>query len=405
MCKICDAAPSGDLLSPKASHDAGRRGFLKGAAGLGAGAATVGLAANASAAAKAVSGNLTAARTLTGYGVPAGGGAVRAIPLERRALGPRDVAIETMYCGVCHSDIHTIRGEWGPVRGTTVPGHEIVGRVVGVGAQVTRFRVGDTAGVGCMVDSCGTCANCTADLEQYCLNGATWTYGSKADVPGGVTQGGWSQGVTVTEHFAIRMPQTGNLAAMAPLLCAGVTTFSPLHHWNIARGMRVGVVGIGGLGHLAVKLAAAEGADVTMFTTSQGKLADAATLGAKEAVLTGDAGAMQAHAGRYDLIISTIPESYAVAPYASLLALDGTLVSVGTPLELQNVMGGSLWGQRRSLASSLIGGIAETQRVIDYCGARRITADIEMIKPDQIEAAIARVKGKDVRYRFVIDLT
>lgn len=372
--------------------------------GLAAGAVAVtGMAGAASAQETSVA-NRTGARTVDGFGVFEAAGPVQRFDIPRRAAGPKDVVIETMYCGLCHSDIHTIRGEWGPIRAPLAPGHEIVGRVIGVGSDVTRFRVGDMAGVGCMVNSCGTCENCLQGLEQYCLNGATWTYGSPADVPGGYTQGGWSRGIVVTEDFVIRMPQSGDHAARAPLLCAGITTFSPLQHWKIEPGMRIGVNGIGGLGHMAVKLASAKRADVTMFTSTAEKVSDAGALGAREAVLTSDEAAMRAHARQYDLLISTIPQSYPVAPYLSLLGLDGTLVSVGTPLELQQTMGGSLWGQRRSIASSLIGGIPETQEVVDYCASHNISADIELIRPDQIDEAMNRVVGKQVRYRFVIDL-
>jgi uncharacterized zinc-type alcohol dehydrogenase-like protein len=396
MCEKCDA---GQPITHEA--DSSRRGFFKGAAALTAGAAALGAGASPVQAAPA----FAAARTVKAWGVTQAGTPVRAVSLDRRPVGPKDVAIDILYCGVCHSDIHTVRGEWGPIPPLSVPGHEIVGRVVAVGSQVTRFRLGDMAGVGCMVDSCGTCENCKRGEEQYCLNGATWTYGAKADVPGGVTQGGWAKGIVVTEHFVIRMPQSGDLAAMAPLLCAGVTTFSPLRHWHAEQGMRVGVLGVGGLGHMAAKLAAARGADVTLFTSTPGKLADAKRLGATDAVLTSDATAMAAHAERYDLIISTVPESFPLAPYLPLLTLNGTLVSVGTPADLQKVAGGALWWRRRSVAASLIGSIAETQDVIDFCAARHIAADIELIRPDQINAAMDRVKGKDVRYRFVIDMT
>ena len=397
MCEKCDAG-----LPVTHSTDNSRRSFFKGAAALTAGAAAGMATGSASAQPTSQS---TAARTVKAWGVTQAGTPVRPLSLDRRAVGPKDVAIDILYCGVCHSDIHTVRGEWGPIPPMSIPGHEIVGRVVAVGSQVTRFRLGDMAGVGCMVDSCGTCENCLNGEEQYCRKGATWTYGAKADVPGGVTQGGWSKGIVVTENFVIRMPQSGNLAAMAPLLCAGVTTFSPLRHWKAEKGMRVGVLGVGGLGHMATKLAAAQGADVTIFTSSQGKLADAQRLGARDAVLTSDAKAMLSHADRYDLIISTVPESFALAPYLPLLTLNGTLVSVGTPADLQQIAGGNLWWRRRSVASSLIGSIAETQEVIDFCAARHIAADIELIRPDQINAAMDRVKRKDVRYRFVIDMT
>ncbi len=402
MCKQCDT--QFEHLTPTGEK---RRGLIKGAAGLAAGAAAAGYGGAALARGEAGGGsaNRTGARSVDGYGVREPGGSVQRVEIARRAVGPRDVAIEILYCGLCHSDIHTVRGEWGPIRTPCVPGHEIIGRVIGVGSEVTRFRVGDIAGVGCMVDSCGTCRNCRDDLEQYCLNGATLTYQSEADVPGGFTQGGWSRGIVVTEHFVVRMPQTGNIAALAPLLCAAITTFSPLQHWRVGQGTRVGVIGLGGLGHMAVKLAAAEQADVTVFTTTRDKLSDAERLGARNAVLTTDEDAMAAQSGAFDFLISTVPVSHPVDIYLDLLRLDGTLVSVGTPFELQKVTGGGLWRQRRSLASSIIGGMAETQRVVDYCAARDIAADIELIRPDEIDGAIDRVVAKEARYRYVIDFT
>lgn len=385
------------------AHGAARRNLVKASAGLAAGVATVGLAGSADAQ-TSQGDNRTGPRSVDGFGVEAPGGPVQRVGIQRRSVGPKDVAIETLYCGLCHSDIHTVRGEWGPIRTPCVPGHEIVGRVIGVGSEVTRFKIGDIAGVGCMVDSCGTCENCVADLEQYCLKGNTLTYQSKADVPGGYTQGGWSQGIVVTEHFVVRMPQVGNHAGRAPLLCAGVTTFSPLRHWRVEPGMRVGIIGIGGLGHMGVKLAAAERAKVTAFTSSPSKIADAKRFGARDVVLSTDEKAMASHAGSYDLVISTVPKSFDVSPYLLLLGMNGTLVSVGTPFELGKVTGGGLWRRRRSIAASIIGGMAETQEVVDYCAARDITADIELIRPDQINEAINRVVGKEARYRFVIDM-
>jgi uncharacterized zinc-type alcohol dehydrogenase-like protein len=317
------------------------------------------------------------------------------------------VLIDVLYCGICHSDIHAVHGDWGSPNYPRVPGHEIIGRVAGVGNAVTKFRVGDIAGVGCMVDSCGECENCLADREQNCLNGTTFTYDAPDKVSGGYTYGGYSERLVVTERFAIRIPPGVNLAATAPLLCAGITTFSPMQHWRLEPGQRVGIIGMGGLGHVAVKLAVARRADVTIFTTTQSKIADAKRFGAREAVLSSDEAAMARLANHFELLISTVPYSYRMQPFMNLLKLDGTLVNVGLLLNLEGTdLSGMLMGfGRKSLAGSMIGGIAETQEVIDYCAARNITADIELIRPDQISQAYERVVNKDVRYRFVIDLT
>ncbi len=274
-----------------------------------------------------------------------------------------------------------------------------------VGRNVTKFKIGDIGGVGCMVNSCGTCENCLADREQNCLNGTTFTYDAPDKVSGGHTFGGYSDAIVVTEKFVIRIPPGVDLAAYAPLLCAGVTTFSPMQHWQLEAGRRIGVVGLGGLGHVAVKLAVAGSADVTVFTTSPGKLEDAKRLGAREAVLSTDADAMTRLANQFDLLISTVPQAYPMQPFMNLLKLDATLVNVGALGELQGLNGMLLGFGRKSLAGSMIGGIAETQAVIDYCATRNIKADIELITPDQIDRAYERVVNKDVRYRFVIDMT
>jgi uncharacterized zinc-type alcohol dehydrogenase-like protein len=326
------------------------------------------------------------------------------INIERRAVGPNDVLLDVLYCGVCHSDIHTARDEWGPAKYPCVPGHEVIGRVIAVGDKVTKFKVGDIGGVGCMVDSCRTCDNCRDDREQNCLNGATFTYDSEDKISGGHTYGGYSDKMVVTEHFVIRIPPGVDLAATAPLLCAGITTFSPMQHWKLKAGQRVGIAGLGGLGHMAVKLAVARGADVTVFTTSPGKVEGARKLGAREAVLSTDAEAMKQHAGKYDLLIMTIPKAYPIQQYADLLKLDATMVNVGAMEPIGGIHGMMLAFGRKSFAGSVIGGIAETQEVIDYCAARNIKADIELIRPDQINQAFERVVNKDVRYRFVIDM-
>lgn len=353
--------------------------------------------------AAAVGSNLGAS-SVRAWGMAAAGAALGPLQIPRRAVGPKDVLIDVLYCGVCHTDIHIARGDWGPPSYPLVPGHEFVGRVVAVGNEVRRFKVGDAAGVGCMVNSCGTCDNCKAGIEQFCLNGNTLTYNGPDRVHGGHTLGGYSERIVVTERFVITIPPGADLAATAPLLCAGVTTFSPMQHWKLEAGQRVGVIGLGGLGHMALKLAVARSADVTVFTTSPGKVADAQRMGAREAVLPSDSAAMQRLASKFDLLIATVPSSYAVQPFMNLLKVDGTLVNLGSFDPLQEVRGAGLIRGRRSLAGSLIGGVAETQQVVDYCAQRNIQAEIELIRPDQIAQAFDRVVKKDVRYRFVIDV-
>lgn len=330
------------------------------------------------------------------------------INIERRALGPNDVLLEVLYCGICHSDIHQARDEWkswGPTAYPCVPGHEIVGRVAAVGNKVTKFKIGDIGGVGCMVNSCRTCDNCVADREQNCTHRPTFTYNSPdPDKKGERTYGGYSDKLVVTEHFVIRIPPGVDLAATAPILCAGVTTFSPMQHWKLAPKQRVGVIGLGGLGHMAVKLAVARKAEVTVFTTSASKIDDAKKMGAKEAVLWSDAETLKRLAGSFDLLISTVPKAYSMQPFVNVLKLDATLVNVGAMEQVQGVTGIDLVHGRKSIAGSLIGGIAETQHVIDYCAARKIAADIELVGPADINKAFDRVVKKDVRYRFVIDM-
>jgi uncharacterized zinc-type alcohol dehydrogenase-like protein len=325
------------------------------------------------------------------------------IQIQRRALGVHDVLLDVLYCGVCHSDIHTLRGEWGPTPYPCVPGHEIIGKVQAIGSAVTKFKVGDVGGVGCMVNACCACDNCRQDLEQYCLHGSTMTYGSPDAATKGHTLGGYSDKIVVTERFVIRIPPGADLAATAPLLCAGVTTFSPMQHWKLGAGQHVGVIGLGGLGHMALKLAVSRKAEVTVFTTSQGKLADAHRMGAKHAVLSTDAESMRKH-GKFDLMISTVPQGYPMQPFLDLLKLDGTLVNVGALGPLEGINGLGLAMGRKSLAGSMIGGIAETQEVIDYCAARGIKAEIELIGAKDINKAYERVVNKDVRYRFVMDV-
>jgi uncharacterized zinc-type alcohol dehydrogenase-like protein len=320
-----------------------RRNVLK----AGAGVVAASLLASTSAAA-ADAPVATGPYEATAYGASSATSPLKELQIERRPMGPSDVLLDVLYCGVCHSDIHTVRGEWGPAHYPCVPGHEIVGRVRAVGAQVTKFKVGDIGGVGCMVNSCRTCEHCQENLEQYCQNGATFTYDTPdSSSKAGYTQGGYSDKIVVTEHFVIRIPPGVNLAATAPLLCAGITTFSPMRYWKLRRGQRVGIIGLGGLGHVAVKLAAAHNARVTVFTTSPGKVADLKRLGASEGVLSVDANAMKQLAHQFDLIISTVPEAYPMEPFIELLKLDGTLVNVGAMAPLENINGLSLAVGRR----------------------------------------------------------
>ncbi|MFC0203914.1 NAD(P)-dependent alcohol dehydrogenase [Novosphingobium soli] len=342
---------------------------------------------------------------VTAYGARSGDRPLEALTIQRRNAGPRDVEIDIAYCGVCHSDLHTVRDEWGGTLYPCVPGHEIVGTVRSVGPEVTRFKVGDTVGVGCLVDSCGHCHSCEENLENYCENGWTGTYnGQTADEPGH-TLGGYSQAIVVDEHFvlAIRHPQD-QLAAVAPLLCAGITTYSPLRHWNAGPGKKVGVVGIGGLGHMAIKIAHAMGAHVVAFTSTPAKRQDAIDLGADEAVVTREPEELAAQTGSFDLIIDSVAASHDLDTYIGLLKRDGALVMLGVPEHPHpspNV-GGLIFG-RKTIAGSLIGGLAETQEMLDFCAEHGIVSDIEMIDIQQIDEAYDRMLRSDVRYRFVID--
>jgi uncharacterized zinc-type alcohol dehydrogenase-like protein len=324
--------------------------------------------------------------------------------IERRDLQPHDVLIEIKYAGICHSDIHTARGEWGPVKYPLVPGHEIAGIVTRVGSEVTKFSAGDRVGVGCMVDSCGECENCRKGEEQYCLKGNTGTYAA-IDRYGQYTQGGYSTHIVVTENFVVRIPDNIELDAAAPLLCAGITTYSPLRHWGAAPGKKVAVVGLGGLGHMAVKLAHAMGAEVTVLSQTLKKKEDGLRLGADHYYATSDPETFKKLAGTFDLIVNTVSAKIGVDAFLSLLALDGTLVNVGAPPEPLSVNAFSLIGQRRSFAGSLIGGIRETQEMLDFCAEHNITPEIEVISADQIDEAWERVLASDVRYRFVIDIS
>jgi uncharacterized zinc-type alcohol dehydrogenase-like protein len=325
-----------------------------------------------------------------------------ALEIQRRAIGPKDVRIDIRFCGICHSDIHFARGEWGKIPYPAVPGHEIAGIVAEVGQEVTRFAPGDRVGVGCMVNSCRECENCRAGNEQYCLAGNTQTYGS-TDRDGTVTYGGYSDHVVVDEDFVLRIPDGLALDVAAPLLCAGITTYSPLRHWNAGPGKRVAVVGLGGLGHMAVKIAHAMGADVSVLSQSLRKQEDGLKLGASAYYATSDDATFTELAGRFDLIINTVSASIDIGRFLSLLRTDGALVNVGAPPGPLPVPVFALIPQRRSFAGSAIGGIRETQQMLDFCAEHGIAAEIEVIPADQVNEAWERVLASDVRYRFVID--
>jgi len=325
---------------------------------------------------------------------------------ERRELRPNDVAIDILFCGVCHSDLHTVRSEWAGTVFPCVPGHEIVGRVRAVGPEVSKFSEGDLVGVGCMVDSCLTCPSCSEGLEQFCEKGFVATYNSPDKVTRENTLGGYSDSIVVREEFVLKIGhKEADLAAAAPLLCAGITTWSPLRHWKVGPGHKVGVVGIGGLGHMGIKLAKALGAHVVAFTTSPSKIEDAKALGADEVIVSRDAAQMGAHANSFDFILNTVAAPHNLDAFMALLKRDGTMCLVGVPADPHpspNVA--NLIFKRRSLSGSLIGGIAETQEMLDFCAAHGITSDIEMIRMDQIEDAYERMLKSDVKYRFVIDM-
>lgn len=344
--------------------------------------------------------------TTRAFGAHAADKPLEPIQIERRRPGPTDVQIEIAFCGVCHSDLHQVRAEWGGTLYPCVPGHEIVGEVSAVGEKVTRFQVGDTVGVGCMVDSCRKCASCREGEEQYCT-GPTWvgTYNGLTEDAPGHTLGGYSERIVVDEHFVlhIRHPKE-QLAAVAPLLCAGITTYSPFRHWNVGPGQKVGVVGIGGLGHMGIKIAHAMGAHVVAFTTSESKRDDARKLGADEVINSRNSEEVESHAGSFDFILDTVAASHDLDALTALLKKGGTLTLVGVPEHPHpSPSAGNLIFQRRSIAGSLIGGIAETQEMLDFCAEHGIVADVEMIRVQQIDEAYDRMQRSDVKYRFVID--
>lgn len=325
------------------------------------------------------------------------------LTLSRREIGPRDILIDIKYCGICHSDIHHVRGDWGPVTYPVAPGHEIAGVVAAVGSEVTRHAVGDRVGVGCMVDSCRACPSCHKGEEQYCHQGATMTYGS-VDRHGDLTHGGYSTHLVVPEDFAVRIPEALDLSVAAPILCAGITTYSPLRRWGAGPGKKVAIVGMGGLGHMAVQLAHAMGAEVTVLSQTLNKLEDGLRLGADHYHATSDPETFKRLANTFDLILNTVSARLDLNAYLSLLAVDGTMVNVGAPSEPLAVQVFSLLMKRRSFAGSLIGGIRETQEVLDFCAEHGIAPQIELIPAGEINQAFERVLASDVRYRFVIDI-
>lgn len=324
--------------------------------------------------------------------------------IERREPTASDVEIQIQYCGVCHSDLHFARNEWGFSQYPLVPGHEILGKVTRVGKGVTRFKIGDTASVGCMVDSCRTCSSCQRGLEQHCLNGAVFTYNGADKHSGGLTYGGYSERIVVDEAFTLKVPTNLDPARAAPLLCAGITTYSPLRRWQAGKGKKVGIVGLGGLGHMGVKFAHTLGAHTVLFTTSEGKIADGKRLGADEVIISKNQDAMAKHAGSFDMILDTVSADHDLNALLAQLKLDGTLVMVGAPPNPQPVSVFGLFMPRRQLAGSLIGGIAETQEMLDFCGKHNVACDIELIKMQQINEAYERMLKSDVKYRFVIDM-
>lgn len=343
--------------------------------------------------------------TVKAYGAHAANKPLEALDIERRKPGPHDVQIDIDYCGVCHSDLHTVRSEWGGTLYPCVPGHEIVGHVTAVGTDVTKFKVGETVGVGCLVDSCQHCASCAESLEQYCENGFTGTYNGKTKDAPGHTLGGYSKRIVVSDKFVLNIRHAKEqLAAVAPLLCAGITTYSPLRHWKAGPGKKVGIVGIGGLGHMGVKLAHAMGAHTVAFTTSEGKRQDALDLGADEVVVSRNPEEMKKHTASFDLILDTVAASHDLDAFTSLLRRDGTLVLIGVPEHPHPSPAiAPLIFRRSSIAGSLIGGIAETQEMLDFCAEKGLVADIEMIRIQDIDKAYDRMVKSDVKYRFVID--
>ena len=338
-----------------------------------------------------------------GYVVKSAKAPLESYDFDRRELRPRDVALDISYAGICHSDIHQAREEWGPAIFPMVPGHEIVGKVTQVGSQVSKFKVGESIGVGVFIDSCRKCASCNAGLEQYCVEGMTGTYNAYERDGKTIALGGYSNKFVIDEDYAVHVPSNLDPAGVAPLMCAGVTLYSPLKNWNAGPGKKVGVMGLGGLGHMGVKFAHALGAETTVFSHSPEKEADAKRMGADHFILTKDAKELDKYKQSYDLILNTVSADLDLEPYLQLLKLDGTLVVIGLPGKPYAVNAGTLLGQRRSLAGSMIGGMAELQEMLNFCGQHNIVSDVEVIKADYINKAYDRTVASDVKYRFVID--
>ena len=342
--------------------------------------------------------------TIKAYGANSSDADLKEMTIERRDVTDRDVKIEISYCGVCHSDIHTVRNDWGGSKYPVVPGHEIIGRVVEVGSDVSNFKKGELVGVGCMVDSCRECSACKDDLEQFCEEGMVGTYNGKDKHLGGHTFGGYSETIVVDKYYVLKVPENLEEKAVAPLLCAGITTYSPLKHWNVKKGDKVGVIGLGGLGHMGIKIAAAMGAEVVMITTSPSKADDAKRLGASSVLISKNEDDMKKHKGSFDFLLNTVPVKHDINPYIQLLKRDSTMCMVGAIEPLEPMHGGGLIMGRKRVAGSLIGGIIETQEMLDFCGEHNIVSDVEMIDMDTINTAYERVTNSDVKYRFVIDM-
>lgn len=343
-------------------------------------------------------------QNIKAYGTYSATEDLRPMQIERRNVQSKDVEIEILYCGVCHSDIHTARNEWGSAKYPVVPGHEIIGEVINIGNEVSNFKIGDIVGVGCMVDSCRNCESCEQGLEQYCESGAIMTYGGKDKHLGGHTLGGYSEKIVVDEDFVLRIPKNLDISKVAPLLCAGITTWSPLKHWKVKENDKVGVIGLGGLGHMGIKFASAMGAKVVMITTSFDKAKDAKLLGADEVLISSDNEQMKAHRNSFDFLLNTIPVGHNIDPYTSLLKRDATMVLVGAIEPLTHVNAGLLVSKRKNIAGSLIGGIAETQEMLEFCGEHQILPEVEMLDIQNINEAWERMLRSDVKYRFVIDM-
>jgi uncharacterized zinc-type alcohol dehydrogenase-like protein len=347
----------------------------------------------------------TPAKTKTAaYAASSAQSALAPFSFARREPLPQDIQLEVLFCGVCHSDLHTVRNEWKNTTYPVVPGHEIVGRVTAVGSEVKRFKTGDLAAVGCMVDSDRTCPSCQAGLEQYCETGFIGTYNSPDKYLGGMTYGGYSKSIVVDQYFVLHIPDKTNLAGVAPLLCAGITTYSPLRHWKVGKGHKVGIVGLGGLGHMGVKLANAMGAHVVLFTTTAKKKEDALRLGAHEVVVSKNQNEMDRHANSFDFILDTVSAVHDLNAFLALVKRDGTMTLVGAPENPPTVEPSSLIFKRRQLAGSLIGGIPETQEMLDFCAKHKLTSDVEIIPIQKINEAYERMLRSDVKYRFVIDM-